>query len=80
MSWADHDGAPPASQDRRKRKMATIDSLPASIREAIHDLGWNIVKQFMEAGVSDAKAIRRLVTVVREEDKSPWASDKWKAS
>jgi hypothetical protein len=71
--------AVPASEeygryDRRQRKMAKIDALPAPLKAVVHDFGWLTVKTFMEDGVTDAKAIRRLIHVVLHEHSNEYKS------
>lgn len=51
-------------EDRIKRRMAEIDALPPALRACVHDLGWDLVKNFMDHGVSNPKHIRALVNVV----------------
>lgn len=52
---------------KRRRRMESIDRLPPQTRELVHDLGFYIVDQFLQNGVTKPKAIRHLVNVVLDE-------------
>lgn len=65
---------PYGNSDRRLRKMAKIDALPESLKAVVHDFGWLTVKEFTEAGVSNAKTIRRLIHTVLYEHSHEYRS------
>lgn len=72
MSYQGHEVRDPEDfqrsvDDRRRKRMATIDSLPPDIRELVHEYGFHVVDQFQRSGVTKAKNIRHLVECVLDE-------------
>lgn len=55
------------NNDKSRRKMAAIDALSPEMRACVHEVGWGLVKEFMECGVHDPKVIIRLTKVVMYE-------------
>ena len=56
---------------RLERRMAVIDKLSPETRALVHEIGWAIVKQFRDHGVTDPKTIRHLVHMVQNEMNNP---------
>lgn len=58
QSWVD---------GKRQARMARIDGLTPELRALVHEYGFNVVQQFMQSGVTSARAIRHLVESVLDE-------------
>jgi hypothetical protein len=52
---------------RVERRMALIDSQPPAIRALVHEYGWNVVKAFLDAGVTKPNQIKHCIHVVRHD-------------
>lgn len=52
---------------RRIARMKQIDRMPPELRELVHEYGLNIVRAFLDIGVSKPKHIRHLVESVLDE-------------
>lgn len=46
------------------RRMAYVDSLPPEVRECVHEFGVDIVRAFLDHGVTRPKSIRHLVKTI----------------
>ena len=55
------------AQMKRITRMRLLDAQPAPIRQCVHDYGYHIVSTFMEYGIKDASAIRKIVETVLDE-------------
>lgn len=55
------------AKPRVERRMAIIDAQPPAIRALIHEYGWNVVKAFLDAGVSRPNQIKHCIHVVRHD-------------
>jgi hypothetical protein len=53
--------------NKRKNRMAAIDSLPPELRALVHDYSYCVVKSFMDIGVTKPAHIRHLVERVLDE-------------
>lgn len=56
-------------QQRAEKRMARIDTLPADIRELIHEYGWDGVKELLDLGVKRASHMRHIIKAIRGEAK-----------
>lgn len=54
-------------RDRRIKRMEQIDSLPAPLRECVHDYGWTVVNTCLDLGITKPRHIRHLVETVLNE-------------
>jgi len=52
---------------KRTARMDAIDGMPPAIRELVHEYGFNVVKAFMDCGVTKAKQIKHLVETTLDE-------------
>lgn len=52
---------------KRAARMATIDSLPESIRDLVHFYGYASVKTLMDCGVSKPGQIRHCIETILDE-------------
>lgn len=55
------------AQERRRKRMEVIDSMPPEIRALTHEYGWTVVDSFLRCGVTQPKRIRHLVETVLNE-------------
>lgn len=44
---------------------ARFEALPADVRALVHDEGWETIREFLDLGITDTQAIRRLIDMVR---------------
>jgi hypothetical protein len=56
-----------AVDDRRAKRMAHIDQMTPEMRELTNDYGYNIVRSFLNCGVTKPRHIRHLVETVLDE-------------
>lgn len=56
-----------AVKPRVERRMAVIDSQPPAIRALVHEYGWNVIKSFLDAGVTKPNQIKHCIHVVRHD-------------
>lgn len=52
---------------KRRQRFDQIDSLPPDLRELVHHYGWNIVRAFLDTGISKPANIRHLVETVLDD-------------
>jgi hypothetical protein len=55
----------PESQERRAKRMARIDAMPADLRACVHEYGLTIVDACLQSGVKKARNIRHIVETIR---------------
>jgi hypothetical protein len=55
QSWIDQ---------KRRARMETVDGMSPELRALVHDYGLNVVKSFLDCGVTKASRIRHLVETV----------------
>jgi hypothetical protein len=58
QSWVD---------EKRRNRMAQIDSLPFPLRELVHEYGFSVVKAFVDLGVTKPAHVKHLVNTVLDE-------------
>lgn len=52
---------------KRRSRMESVDRLPSDIRPLVHAYGLNVVRAYMDCGVTKARHIRHLVETVLDE-------------
>lgn len=53
--------------ERRVKRMAEVDAMPADMRRLVHDYGLNVVLALQQAGVRKTKHMRHIVETVLNE-------------
>ena len=65
-------GAVPAHHRRPDETPSeAVDRLPANVRELVHDYGFNVVTQFLNAGIKSPATIRLLIRTVHAGAREP---------
>ena len=54
-------------QNKRQRRMDTIDAMPHDLRECVYDYGLNVVTTFVQSGIREPRIIRHIVETVLNE-------------
>lgn len=54
-------------QKKRRKRLADIDQLPPEIRALVHEYGYNVVRAFLDCGVTQPNRIRHLVETVLDD-------------
>lgn len=68
MSGERRGASDPAWVDqKRANRMRMIDDMPADLRACVHDYSLNVVKAFVDVGVTKPKHIRHIVERVLDE-------------
>lgn len=55
------------AKPRVEKRMALIDSQPPAIRLLVHEYGWNVVKVFLDAGLTKPNQIKHIIHTVRHD-------------
>lgn len=53
-----------ATADRARKRMARVDALPSSMRAVVHEYSLEVVQEFLNNGVRDPAAVRRMIEAV----------------